>query len=184
MNAIDIFLLAILFGGMIVGFTQGVVRVGIMFFAFYLSVVLAGLYFPPVGRWVQSTFGAPTLVAQYVAFFIVALIAFFALTFAGVYTLRYVEVPARFALFDKLIGVFLGLVLAALIAGLVAMLLWNLMIVRDGRSLNAPLLPWLGRQVFSSVLLRLLASGVLPAAYDLVSPFLPASARFLLSPLQ
>ncbi len=184
MNFIDILMIAIVFGGLLTGFFQGVVRVSIMIFAFYLSVVLASLYFPPVGQWVQRTFRAPELVAQYIGFFVVALLAFIALTMAITYTLRYAEVPARFALFDKMLGALLGLVLAALIAGLVAMLLWNLMIVRGGRSIDAPLLPWLGGQVFSSVLLRLFANSILPVVYDLVSPILPPSARILLAPLQ
>lgn len=183
MNAMDILLIGILFGGLLVGFSQGMVRAAIMIVAFYLSVVLASLYFPLVGVWVQGTFGSPPLVAQYLGFIIVVLIAFAALTFAGVYTLRYVEIGGRFALLDKLIGAFLGLILATLIGGFLAMLLWNLMVIRDGRNFNLPLFQWLGGQVFSSVLIGLFANNILPVAYEFARPLLPASAQILLDPI-
>ncbi|MCP6768683.1 CvpA family protein, partial [Klebsiella pneumoniae] len=91
--------------------------------AFYVSLVLASLYFQAVGNFFRVRFNSSQEVGQITAFATVLLISFLLLTLAGLYTFRYLKVPPSLDFIDKIIGTLLGLLLGALFMGLLAILL-------------------------------------------------------------
>ncbi len=50
MNAIDLLFILLLLAGLAIGFFQGTIRLTIAIVSFYVSIVLASLYFQLVGR--------------------------------------------------------------------------------------------------------------------------------------
>jgi membrane protein required for colicin V production len=179
MNIIDLFFIFILIGFLALGFFQGMIRLGVMLLAFYLSVVLASLYFPMVGNWLYTNFGGTRYAGEYIGFFLIMLISFTLLAWAGIYTFRYAKLPGRLAYLDHAVGVFLGLILAALLIGILAVLLWNLMIVNGGRNVDIPLFRMIGSGVANSFLLNYFSTYILPETYEIVQPILPEGARII-----
>ncbi len=179
MNFMDLVFISMFFGALALGFFQGMIRMGILILAFYLSVVLASLYFPMMGRFLYENFGGQRFASEYIGFFLVLLVASILLGWAGLYTFRYATLPGKLKLVDHIVGVFLGLILGALIVGLLAILLWNLMIVSGGEDIDLPLFQMLGNSVRNSFMLRFFASNILPEAYNIVQPILPSGARLI-----
>jgi uncharacterized membrane protein required for colicin V production len=178
-NLIDLLFLLIFFGMLSLGFFQGMIRLAILIISFYLSLVLASLYFPFVGDFLVRNFGAQRFVGQYVGFALSLGFSFVLLATSGIYTFRYAQLPGGLDYIDKIIGVLLGMVLGALLLGIIAVLLWNLMIMRGGRTIDFPLMRALGDSVANSFLLQYFANSLLPQAYRLADPFLPDSASLI-----
>jgi membrane protein required for colicin V production len=161
------------------GFAQGVIRVAILLVTFYLSIVLASLYYRQLGRWLAYKFDSTTLVGQYVGFVIIMLIGFAFLAAAGLYTFRELQFPGQLMYLDRALGMFLSLFLTALVLGMFAVILWSLMITRGGERINLPLMRILGGSVRSSFLLSYFSTHILPGAYNFADPILPDSARMI-----
>lgn len=179
MNLMDVLFLLLFVGFLALGFFQGMIRLAVMLLAFYLSLVLASLYFPSLGMFFQRNFGARSDVGDYVGFALILLFGFFALAAAGLYTFRYAKMPGGLEYVDRIGGVLLSVLLAALFIGLFATLLWNLMILRGGRNIDIPLMGMLGRSIANSFLLRYFADIILPQVYSYFDPILPDSAQMI-----
>jgi uncharacterized membrane protein required for colicin V production len=179
MNVMDAFFLILFVGFLALGFFQGMIRLAVLLLAFYLSLVLASLYYSALGMFFQQNFGARSDVGEYVGFGLIMLFGFFALAAAGIYTFRYAKVPGGLEYLDRIGGVLLSLLLAALFIGIFSTLLWNLMILRGGRNIDLPLMGMLGNSVSGSFLLRYFADIILPQVYNYFDPILPNSARFI-----
>jgi hypothetical protein len=104
MNLIDILFLLGVLGGLALGFFQGIIRLAIAIISFYLSIILASLYFQSLGRFFRERFGTTFDIAQMVAFGTILLTAFFLITIAGLYTFRYAKMPASLDFVDKIVG--------------------------------------------------------------------------------
>lgn len=179
LNFVDLSFLLLFVTSLAVGFFQGSIRLVVLIIAFYLSLVLASLYFQPVGGWLVSNFGTTRYVGEYVGFALVLLIGFALLAAAGIYTFRYASLPGQLLYIDKVVGMILGVLLGALLIGMFGVLLWNLMIVRGGQNIDLPVMQWLGRQVAGSFLLQFFANEILPQVYGLLDPILPDSAAII-----
>lgn len=179
MNFIDIFFLLLFVAALAAGFFQGMIRLFVLLVAFYLSVVLASLYFPALATVFQTRFGTPRYVGEYVGFMLILMVGFILLTVAGLYTFRYAHLPGQLQYVDRVIGVLLGVVLGALFIGIFAVLLWNLMILRGGCTIDFPIMRMLCGGVSRSFLLQYFSRELLPATYDLIRPILPAGARII-----
>ncbi len=179
MNFIDLIFLLFLVAMLAVGFFQGMIRLGVLLAAFYLSLVLASLYYPALGGFFFRSFGSARYVSEYTAFALVLMLSFIVLTVAGLYTFRYARFPGQLEYVDRIGGVLLGLVFGSLIIGMFAVLLWNMMILRGGETLDFPIMGALGRSVRGSFLLRYFANSILPQVYDIVDPILPDGAKFI-----
>ena len=179
MNFVDLLLILIFIGLLVTGFFQGMIRVLVIILAFYLSLVLATLYYPSFGEWLVRTLGTQRFVAQYVAFALVLFFATILLTAAGVYTFRYAQLPGQLQYLDRIVGTVLGMVLGALVIGILATLLWNLMIVRGGQNIDFPIMRALGRSVAGSSILAYFANFLLPTTYALLDPVLPDGAALI-----
>ncbi|NJK79412.1 MAG: CvpA family protein [Chloroflexaceae bacterium] len=182
MNIIDGIFILLFFGAMFLGFAQGMIRMAIMLFAFYLSVVLSSLYYPPFGTWIWRSFGGQEFVARYVGFAIILIVAFLMLTFAGIYTFRYVEIRGAFQYVDRIVGLCLGVVLGALVISILSILLWNALVVWRGERIELPLFQTMGRMVRNSFLITYFSNYILPNLYDIVEPVLPPGARLIFAP--
>lgn len=179
MNFIDLFFLLMLVGMLALGFFQGMIRLIVLLVAFYLSIVLASLYFPALATVFQTRFGSPRYVGEYVGFALILMIGFILLTIAGLYTFRYAKMPGRLQYVDRFVGVLLGVVLGTLFMGIFAVLLWNMMVLRGGCTIDFPIMRALCGSVRTSFLLQYFANSLLPETYALVSPILPPGARLI-----
>lgn len=179
MNFIDLFFLLLLVALLAVGFFQGMIRLAVLLTAFYLSTVLASLYFPAVATFFQRRFGTERFAGEYIAFMLVLMVAFILLTIAGLYTFRYAKLPGQLQYIDRIIGVVLGVLLAGLFIGVFAVILWNMMILRGGENIEWPLMRTLGNGIRRSFLLNYFADTILPQAYAFIDPILPDGASLI-----
>lgn len=179
MNLIDLLLILLVIGSLALGFFLGMIRLGVMLLGFYLALVLSSLYFPSFGGFIHSNFGGTRFAADYIAFFLLLVVSFSLLAWAGIYTFRYAQMPGRLKMVDHFVGVFLGILLGAFVVGVLSALLWNLMVVRGGRSIESPLFGIIGNGVYNSFLLNYFASYILPQTYDILEPILPDGARLI-----
>ncbi|MGQ9925336.1 MAG: CvpA family protein [Chloroflexaceae bacterium] len=179
MNWIDILLILIFFGTLATGFFQGAIRLLVLMLAFYLALVLASLYYPALGEFFVRNFDTQRFIGQYLAFFLVLFLSFALLAIAGLYTFRYLRLTGSLEYLDRIVGTILGLLFGALIVGVVAALLWNLMILRGGRNIDLPLLRLLGNGVANSFVLQYFSTIVLPLVYNFLDPILPEGADII-----
>ena len=179
MNIMDVLFIILFFGMLAVGFFQGMVRLLVIIVAFYLAMVLASLYYPSLGEFFVRRLDAERFVGQYVAFALVLFFATLLLTLAGLYTFRYFRMPGGLEYLDRIVGALLGMIFGALLIGITATLLWNLMIVRGGRNIDLPLMRGLGNAIANSFVLRYFANVVLPLVYGVLDPILPEGADLL-----
>jgi uncharacterized membrane protein required for colicin V production len=179
MNFVDLLFILSFFGIIVLGFFQGMLRLAVLVIAFYLALVLASLYYAPIGELFVRNFHSQQFVAYYTAFFLVLLLGFILVTAAGIYTFREVKLPGPLRYLDQIVGLLLGLLLGALVVGISASLLWNLMIVKGGRTIDIPIFGMLGNSIEQSVLVRYFSTTVLPLAYNRMAPFLPQGADLL-----
>jgi hypothetical protein len=178
-NVMDIFFILLFFGMLAVGFFQGMVRLFVIVIAFYLSLVLASLYYPALGEIFVRRLGADRFIGQYLAFALVLFFSSLLLTIAGLYTFRYFRMPGGLEYLDRIGGAIVGLIFGALLIGIFAALLWNLMIIRGGRNVDLPLMRGLGSAIANSFVLRYFADTVLPLVYGFLDPILPEGADLL-----
>lgn len=179
MNFIDLLFVLVFFGMLAAGFFQGMIRLLVLIVALYLALVLSSLYYAALGEFFVRNFDAERFVGQYMAFFLVLFFAFVLLSAAGLYTFRYAKLPGSLQYLDRIIGTVLGMFLGALVIGIFATLLWNLMILRGGRNIELPLFRSLGDSIASSTLVRYFSSVILPLTYNRVDPILPEGADLL-----
>lgn len=184
MNFIDLLFLLLLFAIVATGFFKGMIRIGVLIVAFYLSVVLSSLYYPQVGYFFFSNFGGTARAGNYIGFFILLAVSFSLLSTAGLYTFRYADLPGKLKILDHAVGSLLSLILAALVLGMLAVLLWNLMVTAGGKNVDIPLFQLIGSQVETSVVLRYFAVYILPRSYTFVDPVLPNGASLIFGVVQ
>jgi len=180
MNGIDLLFILILLGGLALGFFQGTIKLLVTIVAFYVSLVLASLYFQAVGNFFRVRFQSSQEVGQVTAFATVMLISFLLLALAGLYTFRYLKVPPSLDFIDKILGTLLGLLLAALFMGLLAILLKNLFVFRSPASeASLPIVVSFQGGVRNSTLVGFFGDRLFPLLYRTVQPILPAEADFI-----
>ncbi len=179
MNFIDLLFLLLFIGMLALGFFQGMIRIILLLIALYLGVVLASLYYAPLGEVFVRNFGAQRTVAQYLAFVLVLTIGFALLAAAGLYTFRYTRSLGGFEYLNRVGGTLMGMILGALLIGIFGSLLWNLMIVRGGRGIDLPFFRGLGNSVASSSLLPFFVNQLLPVVFARLDPILPDGANLL-----
>jgi uncharacterized membrane protein required for colicin V production len=179
MNIMDLLFILLFFGMLAIGFFQGMVRILVLLVAFYLALVLASLYYPSLGEFFVRNFGTQRFVGQYLAFALVLFFGFLLLALAGLYTFRYFRMPGGLEFLDRIVGAVLGMVFGALLIGIFAALLYNLMIVRGGRTIDFPLMRALGNSIASSFMIGYFSNEVLPLVYSFLDPILPDGANLL-----
>jgi membrane protein required for colicin V production len=180
MNGIDLLFLLILLGGLALGFFQGTIKLLVTIIAFYVSLVLASLYFQAVGNFFRVRFNSSQEVGQITAFATVLVISFLLLTLAGLYTFRYFKVPTSLDFIDKIIGTLLGMFLGALFMGLLAILLKDLFVFRSPASeAGLPIIISFQGGVRSSTLVTFFGDRLFPLLYRTVQPILPSEANYI-----
>jgi hypothetical protein len=179
MNPLDLLVLLLLVGALIGGFFAGIVRVLVLIVTFYLSVVLASLYFASGGEMLVAQAGLQRFVAQYVAFILVLLAAQLLLAISGLYTFRYTRMPAQYDLIDRAAGTLFGVIWMLLAIGVISQLLWNMFILRGASQLDNSTLQAFGTLVADSRLTQIFATAMIQDLYGQIAPLLPDSARLL-----
>jgi membrane protein required for colicin V production len=154
------------------GFFQGTVKLVIALVTFYMSVVLASLYFKLLATYFNNT---SSVVAEAVSFFMLLTVCFILLLAMSLYTFRYVRFPGRLEYVDRILGVGFGVVLGVVLASIIAMVL-HYMFISHHAGNEYPITRALQRSTQTSQILRLLIHNILPRLFTLVSPFLPDAA--------
>ena len=179
LNFIDFIFILLFVASLTIGFFQGMIRLAVLLVALYLSMVLASLYYTAMGEWLIRGFGAQRFVANYVGFALVLFFGFLLLAAAGLYTFRYARMPGGMIYLDHVGGVLLGMLLGVFFIGTFAALLFNLMIIRGGSTIDFPFMRSLGNTVADSVLLHYFSTQLLPMIYATLDPVLPEGARLI-----
>jgi uncharacterized membrane protein required for colicin V production len=180
MNGVDLLFVALLIGGLALGFAQGTVRLMIAIIALYIGIILASLYFQIVGEWLRTRLGSTVQVGQIVAFALIMISGLLLLSAAGFYTFRYVQVPASLEFIDRVLGLMLGLVLSALILGMFALFLSSLFINQNAAgTFTFPVTRWFQSSARTSILLPFFGSNVLPFIYATLRPVLPPESGII-----
>lgn len=179
MNVIDLLFVVLFFGALVVGFFQGTIRLVLVILSFYFSTVLASLYYQGLADVFVRELGGQRFVSQYVAFALILLFCFIVLTWVGIYSFRYVQIPHYLEMVDRIVGTALGVIISGMALGLTAVLLWNLFIVRGFANIDYPITRWLGGQIGTSLMLRFFANAILPSLYELIDPILPDAAQII-----
>ncbi|HEY1015178.1 MAG TPA: CvpA family protein [Herpetosiphonaceae bacterium] len=183
MTFVDILLLLIVIVSFFFGFFKGLIKISIAIVALYASIIISSLYFRFLAAKIGSE-AAPQL-AQMVSFFIILLVAFFILYFSGAYTFRYAKLTGRLQYLDKMIGTFLGLVLGAMFASIVAMIFQYLFITNNTQAqIDFPFVEGLAGSSKRSALIPIFLRVVLPIIYTPISPLLPDAADRIFRSLQ
>jgi membrane protein required for colicin V production len=180
MNGTDLMFILLLLGGLALGFFQGTLKLVIAIIAFYVGIVLASLYFQPIGNFFRVRFNSSTEVGQITAFAVVLVVSFLLLTGAGLYTFRYFRMPASLDFFDKILGTLLGMLMAALFMGILAVLLKDLFVFRSpATSASLPFVISMQSSVRGSTLVRFFGENILQLIYTSVRPVLPRDADII-----
>ncbi|HNP73224.1 MAG TPA: CvpA family protein [Kouleothrix sp.] len=180
MNGVDLIFILILLGGLALGFFQGTVKLLVAIVAFYVAIVLASLYFQSVGNFFRLRFNTTADVGQITAFAVVLMVSFLLLTIAGLYTFRYFRMPVSLDFIDKILGTLLGLLMAALFMGMLAVLLKDLFVFRSpASSASLPFMIATQSSVRASTLVRFFGDNILPLIYTSVRPVLPREADII-----
>jgi len=180
MNGIDLLFILLFLSGLALGFFQGTLKLLIAIISFYVGIVLASLYFQVLGNFFRVRFNTSAEVGQVTAFATVLLVSFLLLTIAGLYTFRYARVPASLDFLDKILGTLLGMLLAALIMGMLAILLKDLFVFRSpATEASLPIVIAFQNGVRTSTLVSFFGNNVLPLIYGFLRPILPAEAELI-----
>jgi membrane protein required for colicin V production len=180
MNLVDLMFILLVLAGLALGFFQGTIRLLIAIISFYVSIVLASLYFQMLGSFFRSRLGTTLEVGQITAFALILLVGFLLLTVAGLYTFRYAKMPQSLDFIDRVIGTLLGLVLGGLILGIFASLLEALFIFRNPSGvLTFPIMRAFQGAVRTSILVQFFSNNILPLIYSSVRPVLPDAADLI-----
>jgi uncharacterized membrane protein required for colicin V production len=119
----DIFILLIIFGSMLVGFSMGLVRQAINIAGLYFGLVFAAYYHPTFTRWARESLGdADSLGREAMIFFVVFGLIWAFINIGAYFSFR--QAP-RFlpASLDKLVGMGLGIITGVLAVVIVTLLL-------------------------------------------------------------
>jgi uncharacterized membrane protein required for colicin V production len=175
MNYIDLLLLLLVFGFLALGFFQGTIKILIAIISFYVSIVLASLYYQFVGAFFRQRFRTSGDGGQIIAYAIILVLAFMLLTVAGIYTFRYAKMPPSLDFIDRIIGTLFGFVLGGLIVGMTAEILYIFFVERSPASgVTFPIMRSLQSTTRASFLIVFFKDNVLPLIFSLVRPVLPA----------
>ena len=172
MNVMDIIYILLLLVGLAIGFFQGTIKLLITIIAFYVSIILASLYFQSLGNFYRQHFQSTLEVSQITAFATVLLVAFLLLTIAGLYTFRYARIPASLDFIDRIIGTILGLVLGAICLGMLSILLQDLFVAQTP-NIDFPVVQALIQSIRTSFLVPFFSNQILPLIYTTMRPLLP-----------
>ena len=167
LNPFDILIAFALIGGVIWGFTHGLVRMALAILVLYLSVVLAMSFYVQVGKWIiyLSEGGIPQGAAELSAFLFILILTATVVNLVLNRAFRDTELPAIRQI-DQLGGLVLGFVLIAIWIGVV---LAGLVFI-----LNTP---GVGSDAFRSNILGYLRSSLLVPIFSDVWPIMLATLR-------
>ncbi len=177
MNFVDIVFILLLLAFLALGFFEGTIKLLVAIISFYVSIILASLYFQYVGGFLRQRLHTSPDMAQILGFTSILFVMFILLMVAGFYTFRYAKLPVSLDFIDRIIGTLLGLVMGGLVLGMLALILDILLIQGNpAGEMNFPIMHSLQSSARSSTMIGYFKFQVLPMILNLVRPFLPVEA--------
>lgn len=185
MAFVDFLMLAFVVIGVIFGFFKGMVKLGLAIVTFYLSIVVASLYYRPLASGIAKNSSTSFQVIEMLSFLLLLVFIYVILFLTALYTFRYLTVKGSIQFLDKIIGAFLGLILGAMFASIFAMMMRYLFIYTNApATLDFPAMRFLQESTFNSVLKDVFLNTILPILYAPISPILPESADIIFRSIQ
>jgi membrane protein required for colicin V production len=167
-----------LFGSVTLGFFSGILRGFIMIMIFYLSMILASLYFTALGNAVEARYPAMMPeIASLISFLWLLAVSFVLLSLAGMLIFRCLYIPKRFQHIDRLGGMVLGFLLALFVMVTLSFLLWNITIFQ--KTADLPLLQWISKSTQHSFLVTYIVRSLPFNMAQTLAPILPGGAEML-----
>lgn len=167
----DFFLLLLVFSGMLLGFSMGLVRQLINILGLYFGIVFAAYFHPMVNRWAAKMLGeSDGLSREAMLFFVVFFIIWLFINLGAYYSFR---TAPRFlpATLDRLMGMLTGILTGLLMAVVVTLLLSYTVSVEWPQN-NALRLGIQESIELSS--LRPVIGSLIPTLANMIKPWLPA----------
>jgi uncharacterized membrane protein required for colicin V production len=174
---VDILLVLVVAAIAVAGFFYGTIKLILAIIALYASMLLASLYFKFLAVSLVRRATSP-VIADTFSFFLILIICFVVLFAVALYTFRYIRLPGRLEILDRVFGIALGLFLGIIASAIVAMLLRYTFIDHElvGQS-GLPLMGTFQQSTRQSQFLPVLQQEVLPRVYVVVSPWMPDTAQ-------
>lgn len=168
----DFFILLLIFGGMLLGFSLGLVRQSINVLGLYFGIVAASYFHPTIMRWIRQQLGETSDFSRetFIFFLVFALVWLF-INGGAYYSFR---TAPRFlpAAADRLLGMLLGVFTGVLSAVLITMLLSYSTEVAWPRNNEVRII--IQRLIDQSTLRDTLLAQVFPTLTRMVEPWLPS----------
>jgi uncharacterized membrane protein required for colicin V production len=166
----DVFLLLLIFGGMLAGFSTGLMRQVINLGGLYFGMVFAAFYHPTLVRWATRTLGESQSLGREALLFFLVFVAIWAVVVVGAYyglrgTPRFLPLSA-----DRLVGMVLGMGAGMLVAVVVTLLLGYTTGVPWPR--DNEIRVFINNSIDASSLSAFL-SGLIPTVAGALEPWLP-----------
>lgn len=182
LSPMDLFIVAVLAGGVFVGFTQGLIRyalnVVVVLVAFVIASVLEGPLYEALDFWEAFT---PLLREQ-----ILFLLLFVGLVIGGWFIVRALYQRTRLPIarqLDELGGAVLGLLWAALVIGFLVVVMDTFFLTApDSVRAGAGIIRWLYEALDSSALVQLFRDTLIPTFGYVTRPFVPSEIAEFLEP--
>lgn len=184
-NFIDIFFALLFLAIVIYGFFGGVVRLTMILIGLYLSVVVAGLFYVPVGRVVSSNLrDIEPFTGQLLAFILLTLFGTLAIALTLIKTFVTVRIPNIFASVDQIGGATVGLILSLFTVTIVSVIFrvyFNLILTAASNGFSVtPVMLTLALHNKTSFLVAFFAQLTIPI-YALIAPWFPGGLPEILS---
>jgi uncharacterized membrane protein required for colicin V production len=166
----DVFLLLLIFGGMLTGFSTGLMRQVINLVGLYFGIVFAAFYHPVLVRWATRTLGESQSLGREALLFFLVFVMIWTFIVVGAYyglrgTPRFLPLTA-----DRLAGMVLGMSVGVLMAVVVTLLLGYTTEVPWPRDNEIRL--FISRSIDASSLSGFLSS-LIPTVAGTIEPWLP-----------
>jgi uncharacterized membrane protein required for colicin V production len=167
----DLFLLLVIFFGMLLGFSMGMVRQAINILGLFFGILFASYFHGPVVRWARQVLGeTDTFTREAVLFAVIFILIWAFINVGAYYSFR---VAPRFlpATLDKVIGMMMGVVTGLLIALITTLLLNYAVSVQWPQNNDLRLAI---QQAIDISTLRPFIAAMIPALANMLRPMLPS----------
>jgi uncharacterized membrane protein required for colicin V production len=166
----DVFLLLLIFGGMLTGFSTGLMRQVINLVGLYFGIVFAAFYHPMLVRWATRMLGESQSLGREALLFFLIFVAIWGFVVVGAYyglrgTPRFLPLTT-----DRLAGMVLGMGAGVLVAVVVTLLLGYTTEVPWPRDNGIRL--FISSSIDASSLSSFL-SGLVPTVAGAIEPWVP-----------
>jgi uncharacterized membrane protein required for colicin V production len=185
MTFLDIILIISLLGFLLLGFSQGVIKVLFIIFGTYLGLLAGATIYQPIAKWLAPMVLGKTCKVtegyELVIFFIIVFIVAIFLTVFLFSSFRYAALPNSLLSVDRVGGMVLGIVLGVLVLSIVVLFLRTASDIASAGAGGIPIIGFAIEDVGKSQVAKVLLS-TRDVIRVMVSPLINAGDNPLFAP--